>query len=184
METWKPIPFAPGYEASDLGRIRCGDRVLHQVRLSPKSPYLRARINGRKTMAHICVLAAFEGELLAAFDGKLAICEVNHKNGIKSDNRLENLEYATRAGNMWHAFNTGLNEAGRRAASARMKYRNANGLSPRLAGQEHPGAKLTEEQVLAIRASNLSTRELAQVYPVDQSTIRLIRNRKIWTHLK
>lgn len=34
--------------------------------------------------------------------------EVNHKNGIKNDNRLSNLEYTTRSKNMKHAYDNGL----------------------------------------------------------------------------
>lgn len=51
-------------------------------------------------------------------------------------------------------------------------------------GVLHPKAKLTEEQVLAIRAENGQTqRELARIYGVHHSTIWDILNRKKWLHI-
>lgn len=47
--------------------------------------------------------------------------DVNHKNGIKTDNNLSNLEYCTRSENLQHAHDTGLiNNTGERNGTAKL----------------------------------------------------------------
>jgi HNH endonuclease/NUMOD4 motif len=102
IERWKPIPGYPNYEASDNGRIRNTMRS-RLMRGGNIKGYRRVQF-GRDTshmLWHRLVAAAFLGPCPTGL-------EVNHKNGRKNDNRIENLEYKTHLENMAHAFNTGL----------------------------------------------------------------------------
>jgi hypothetical protein len=50
-------------------------------------------------------------------------------------------------------------------------------------GSDLPQAKLTEADVLAIRASTSKQKELSQKYGVSQGAISSIRSRRLWKHL-
>ncbi|MBY8918785.1 HNH endonuclease [Nitratireductor sp. L1-7-SE] len=54
---------------------------------------------------------------------------------------------------------------------------------PELRGESCPAAKLTEAQVLAIRADPRSQRAIAIAYGVDKGTIAHIKHRKTWRHI-
>ena len=88
--------------------------------------------------------------------------QVNHIDGNKTNNIVSNLEWCTRIENMQHAVDTGL------------KYHT---------GSNNPDARLTEQQVLEIRASNESQRSLGRKYGVDKSTIGRVKRRDNWTHI-
>lgn len=102
-EFWRPVPDAPGYEASSLGRVRSVDRVIHyrdgrtykyrgrvlRPVTNPRNGYLYVAIGKTRTVAvHRLVLLAFIGE---PPDGM----ECRHLNGVRTDARLDNLTWGT-----------------------------------------------------------------------------------------
>lgn len=104
-ETWKPIKrFAKNsYYVSDLGRVKKENRILH-AQLSA-SGYFRVTLNcedGKchRFSVHKLVMEAFIGPAATGM-------QVNHKNKIRSDNSLSNLEYVTRSENILHAHANG-----------------------------------------------------------------------------
>ena len=97
---WKDIPDLPNYQANKCGEIRTLNyehkgitRVLKQSKT--EKGYLKVNINCKPQRVHRLIAKTF----LNNYDDKL---EINHKNGIKTDNRVENLEMVTSKQNSWH----------------------------------------------------------------------------------
>lgn len=111
METWRAVPSFEGlYEVSNLGQVRSVDRVIECA--GPRGVYASRKLGrvlrpGRMTSGHMSVVLGrragsfcVHALVLLAFVGPCpAAHEVRHKNGDPADNRLSNLEYATRARN-------------------------------------------------------------------------------------
>jgi hypothetical protein len=126
---------------------------------------------GKKTKkgSHQLVMLTFKGPCPKGY-------EVNHKNLIKSDNTLKNLEYVTHKKNINHALNNKGNWA-------------AKGKSHGQFGEDHSGEKggnhkLTWKKVKKIRklyaTGKYTQRQLAKKFKVDDSTISGIVNFKFW----
>ena len=93
MESWKSIDEYPDYEVSTLGRVRRGERVRKNViNEGYEQVVLWNNGFGRGLSIHRLVALAF----IPNPDGKK---EVDHINRIKTDNRIENLRWATRSEN-------------------------------------------------------------------------------------
>lgn len=120
IEFWKPIPGYPAYDVSNFGRVRSWKgrsrvrgikgtikvrRVIPRMMVTriPKGKgYLTIVLDQRGTkQVHRLVASAF-------IPNPDNLPEVNHKNAIKSDCRLENLEWSTRLLNQQHAWDAGL----------------------------------------------------------------------------
>lgn len=158
MEEWKWIEGYEGrYKVYRDGRIwsELNERFLKGSRSRGYSTIIFGR---RGYIVHRLVAIAF----IPNPENKP---EVNHKNGIKNDNRVENLEWATTKENHHHARATGL-----------LNY----------VGEIHHMSKLTAIQVIDIRTKHMngeSLNTLALKYDVSNITIRRIVCGKIWKEL-
>jgi hypothetical protein len=104
--------------------------------------------------------------VMLTFCGKSDL-NVNHINGIKDDNRLENLEYCSQSENILHAFRTGL------ACNK---------------GERHSQNKLTKKEVIEIKTALLNpywgiNADLARKYNVEPCVIYKIKKGKSWKHV-
>lgn len=88
---------------------------------------------------------------------------VNHINGIKTDNRLDNLEFITMLENIYHAMENGL----------------------RKTGANHGMAKLNNKKVLKIRSYNKDVKHstIAKMFNVTPELVSKIRRRILWKHI-
>lgn len=159
-ETFKDIPGLEGkYQASNLGNIKSVKRNCIMKHSRTPRGYCKIPLiteEGRKTFyIHRLVMAAFVGE---------SGLTVNHKDGLKTNNRLDNLEYLTMEDNTKHAV--------------------ANELT--LKGENNFNSKLTEGIVLACRALNkqgVSIRELARRHSVSFPVMRRAIKGISWKHI-
>lgn len=115
-EIWLECKQDSSYEVSSLGRVRGKERETVQLsssgreykRIVPSriikpwviknTGYLQVQLSGKKKFSvHRLVAAAFcEGQ-------SESLC-VNHKNGVRTDNRPENLEWVSWSENCAHGY--------------------------------------------------------------------------------
>lgn len=123
-EIWKPIIGLEGYyEVSSLGRvmrIKSGGRARAGTILKPwvNSGYLSVTLRGREYRVHRLVAIAFTP------NPENKPC-VNHIDGNKLNNAVDNLEWCTYSENLIHAYRTGLHSGIQFSEESRRKISEA-----------------------------------------------------------
>lgn len=176
-EEWRAAPGWEGlYEVSDFGRVRSLGRMANRMgRWGTPSPIpvrgrvLRVAVNrcgypvvglrndGNRQVCTIHRLVA------AAFIGPSEM-EIRHRDGNRMNCHVSNLAYSTHRDNMADMV--------------------AHGTCP--LGAKNPQAKLTEEDIPAIRnrlASGVPKCRIGAEFGVSEATIRLIANGRTWRHV-
>ncbi len=165
------------YEVSNLGRVRrvaagpgtYPGRVLATPIPKPTSPG-----NERNAYPRACLQQAERGQIALKVHRLVALAFigpppegkpfVNHKNGVKRDNRLENLEWCSAAENSAHSV--------------------ASGFQP--AGVELPQSKLTDEGVVCaviLRLAGWKGKEIARRLGVSTVTANKAASGRSWRHV-
>lgn len=176
MERWADVIDYEGiYEISDGGRVRRVSERRKQTKLgdhvkSPsqmKSGYLQYVLCAkghpfgqfRAFLAHRLVWRAFQGEIPEGL-------EINHLNGNKKDNRLENLEVCSRSENISHAIRV-------------LRVRRAD-----QRGEKNAGSKLTADDVIAIHVllnRGVYSTDIARIFSISDAAVSLIKSGDRWT---
>ena len=171
MEEWRDIPGYEGlYQVSSIGRVRSFvswrgkvDRIMVGSRHSDGYWQVSLRKGGKRTTrkVHVFVLAAFVGPVPNGM-------EINHINGNKQDNRLENLEYCSRSENLLHSYRV----------LDRKRAHNAG---------EKGNSRLIESDVRRIRylfgTGKYTKKELGDMFGIRPGTVQAIVHRRRWKHI-
>jgi len=159
------------YMISNLGNVKSVERkVFHPITgiQIVKERILKPDLRKGYEYVSLCKNGIIKGFLvhrLVAFNFLNPIKdknEVNHQKGIKTYNRVENLEWCNSSENQIHAVKMGLQSS----------------------GSNHKNSKLIEKDVLEIRDSDKSYRVLAKKYNVSISCIFSIKKFKSWNQIK
>lgn len=162
QEEWKQYNDT-NYFVSNFGKVYSvlSDKILKE---DSSSRYQTVTIyhDGKKltTRVHRMVGEMF---LKKNFDS----LEINHIDGNKLNNRVDNLEWVTSLENLQHALDTGLRIP--------------------LKGVDHHNAKLDEFKVLEIKrlleSNKYSQQEIADLYGITQGPISDINKGIAWSHV-
>jgi hypothetical protein len=162
-EYWKVVEECPSYLISNMGNVK-NIKELKTLKVYNRKGYTRIDLYDRrikkplKRSVHRLVAEAF-------IPNPLNKPQVNHIDGDKKNNRVENLEWCTASENIKHAFKEGLS----------------------LKGEDRHNSKMTEEKVILLRemydSGEFLLKELAEEFNISISVAWRIAKRNTWKHI-
>jgi hypothetical protein len=179
IEVWKSVVGLEGYyQVSNLGQVRSVDRTVNHkgaIRQKVRS-YKGQLLTPRQLRGYVRVCVTKEGRswnkqvhrlvAIAFIPNPENKPQVNHIDGVKSNNNVENLEWATSQENCVHAHEAGL-RTGRK-------------------GVENSQARLTPEivrKIRELRKSGHSYGSIGRAIGICTMQAHRIVNGKQWGHV-
>lgn len=176
MEIWKDIEgYEEFYQVSNLGRVKSIERLVDHPKGGKRivrERFLAVKTNKR---GYLYSSLSKNGIVTNQFNHRLVAFafisnpenkpEVNHKNGIKTDNYLENLEWCNRSENEVHARKIGLKKTKK--------------------GENSNLSKLTdlEAKIIKYNFKGVTHNDIAILFGISKHQVSKIKQGKSWSHI-
>jgi len=161
IEVWrKIIGFDGQYEISNLGNVRSNNKLSTDGRffkgkkLAVYNSGSYLRVSTLRKPVHRLIAESF----IPNPENKPCI---NHKNGIKTDNRIENLEWCTYSENVIHAYQTGLMKRGSDNANSKINQIDAT-------------------RMRKMKEQDLSTNTIIWFFEVSKDIVYSVLSKRSW----
>lgn len=158
MEKWKIIPFEDEYSISSEGNVRNNKTLIIKSQRYDRYGYKRVTLypSGKTYTIHRLVMLTFKPDEINE--------NINHIDGKRDNNKLQNLEWCTISYNSKH-----------RDTILRRKW----------VGDENPRSTLTKDEAYQIKYKHpeLTNKILAEKYNTSAENIRRIRKGERWKDL-
>lgn len=182
MEQWKDIKQYEGiYQISNYGKVKSLTRIVMRKNGARYIKERMLKLQTIKTGYHYIalhknnkIINMYVHRLVALYflNNPNNYLQVNHKDGNKTNNYMDNLEWVTCSENHKHAYAIGLKKSSKGKSYTK--------------GEDIFQSKLTEtdvREILDLLQTNIIQQKIAQQYGISQAQVSHIKNNQAWKHI-